>query len=195
MKNYKTRTIFLLCFLCSIQLPAQIKDSTSFFYKIMPSNVKIQYAGNIGMFSAGIGYQTKNKKWKADLFYGVVPSKYADSPIHSVTLKGKYATLYRKYEKQNIAVNWLNVGMFYNYSFGDKYFLSLPHHYDNGYYYFPTALNVSIFIGSEARINNWGIYYELGATDKRVINYVKNASAVDFSEMWNLGIGIVYHLK
>ena len=161
----------------------------------MPSTIKIQYAGNIGMFSAGIGFQTKNKRWKADLFYGIVPSKYADDPIQSITLKGKYATLYRNYRTTKTEVNWLNVGILYNYSLGDKYFLGLPDYYDEGYYYFPTALNVSIFVGSEVRVKKWGFYYEIGATDKRVINYVKNVNSVDFSEIWNLGIGIVYHLK
>lgn len=160
----------------------------------MPNNVKLQYAGNIGMISTGIGYVSPNKRWMGDLMYGLVPSSYAEDPIHSLTLKGKYVSLNRDY-MQSLKVNWLQLGLWFNYSFGDQYFLGLPHYYDPGYYYFPTALNIGLTLGSEVRYQKWGLYYEVGTTEKRMINYVKNSGSINFSEIWNIGFGLVYHLK
>lgn len=172
----------------------QETTSNNWIYKIMPNNVKLQYAGNIGMFAAGVGYVSPNQKWKGDFFYGIVPGTYAEKPINSITLKGKYAPIYRQY-KRDITVNWLNTGLWFNYSFGDEYFLGLPHYYDTGYYYFPTALNMGAFAGSEIRYRKWGFYYEFGTTEKHLINYVKNVGSINFRQIWNIGLGLVYHLK
>lgn len=162
--------------------------------KATPHTVKLQYAGNIGMFAAGIGYSTSTQKWKADLFYGVVPARYAVDPIHSLTIKGKFAPLHRRYN-DDVEINWFNTGLLFNYSFGDEYFLGLPAYYDKGYYYFSTALNIGLFIGSEIRYKKWGFYYELGTTEKRVINYVKNTRSINLNELWNIGLGAVFHIK
>lgn len=187
--------IYLLS-LCSVPVHAQHVQWDSLARKIMPNSIKIQYAGNIGMFATGIGYQSPNKRWAGDLLYGIVPPSYADDAIHSVTMKGKYSALSpRYYEKQKIEMHWLQVGLWFNYSFGDQYFLGLPSYYDAGYYYFPTALNLGLTLGSEVRYKKWGLYYELGTTEKRAINYVKNLQSINFNEIWNIGLGVVYHLK
>ncbi|MDR2283358.1 MAG: hypothetical protein LBE37_09125 [Sphingobacterium sp.] len=188
--------ILFLLSLLSYSLSAQTTDSTtSKFYKLMPNSAVLQFAGNIGMFSTGIRYVTPNKHWKGSLHYGFVPVRYAaDKPIHSITIKGQYSTIHRQYGPTT-QVEWLNIGLWYNYSFGRNYFSSLPRHYDDGYYYFPTAINIGLTLGSELRYQRWGLYYELGTTDKRVINFAKSPKAVSFREIWNIGIGLVYHLK
>lgn len=160
----------------------------------MPNNIKLQYAGNNGMFALGAGYVNPNKKWKGDILYGLVPGAYSEKPIHSMTLKGKFAPINREYD-YGIKVNWLNTGLWFNYSFGDQYFLGLPDYYDKGYYYFPTALNMGLFVGSEIQYKKWGFYYEIGTTEKHVINYVKSIRAIKFHQLWNIGLGAVFHLK
>ncbi|TDQ82898.1 hypothetical protein [Sphingobacterium yanglingense] len=187
---------FFLCLLLSFSLSAETIDSTtSKLYKFIPNSTILQFAGNIGMFSTGVRYVTPNKHWKGAFLYGFVPARYAaDKPIHSVTVKGQYSTMNHRYGP-TIQIEWLNVGLWYNYSFGRSYFSNLPRHYDDGYYYFPTAINIGLTLGSELRHKKWGLYYEIGTTDKRVINFVKSPKAVSFREIWNIGIGIVYHLK
>ena len=100
-------------------------------YKLLPKKVKLQYAGSIGFLSTGIGYETKNKKWQADLMYGFVPEKYADDPIHSITLKMRFAPIQQNFDQ--FQVNWLNMGMFFNYSFGENYFVKQANYYEAGY--------------------------------------------------------------
>lgn len=162
--------------------------------KMKPHNIKIQHAGNIGMFSIGAGYTAKDTKWKGDAYYGFVPSKFADSSIHSMSIKGQYSSFKRGYTN-GTHVDFLNVGLMFNYTFGEKYFTSLPGYYDSGYYYFPTALNIGVFAGSEIRWDKWGLYYELGTTEKRIINFVKSPHSIRFTELWSLGLGVVFHLR
>lgn len=191
-KIYTLIAVFLSLLLAQAQ--AQKSKLDTLLYTVMPNHLKVQYAGNIGMFSTGFGYVSPNQKWMGDLMYGFVPSTYAVKPIHSLTLKGKYTPVSRNYD-EHLKVDWLQIGLWFNYSFGDQYFLGLPSYYDAGYYYFPTALNIGLTLGSEVRYKKWGVYYELGTTEKRTINYVKNAGSINFNEIWNIGIGLVYHLK
>ncbi|MGF7469294.1 hypothetical protein ACQZFR_18945 [Alcaligenes nematophilus] len=164
-------------------------------YKMMPHNLKIQHAGNIGMFSIGFGYHTKNNKWKGDFMYGVVPKKYGpNKAIHSLTLKGKFAPIHRVYNDE-IKVNWLNTGFLFNYSLGSDYFLTPPSHFESGYYILSTALNVGIFVGSEVKYKKWGAYYELGTTDKHIVNFAKSPKSIGLQNIWNIALGVVYHLK
>lgn len=160
----------------------------------IPTHGKLQFAGNIGMFSLGTGYHLKNPKWEIDLMYGYVPAKYADDPIHSLTIKTSWGTFKRSYH-EDIDITWLKIGLFQNYSFGQKYFSRLPEYYDKGYYYFSTALNFGLFYGAEIKYKNAALYTELGTSDKHLINYVKNPYSVNFNELWNIGIGVKYYLK
>lgn len=188
--------LFSILFLISLHLnlSANPQDTTkSLLDKITPEDIVLQFAGNTGMFSTGIRYVSPNKHWKGTALYGIVPAQYADKPIHSITLKGQYSTFHREYST-DVSVEWLNVGLWYNHSLGSKYFSRLPHYYDSGYYYFPTATNVGLTLGSELKYKKWGVYYDLGTTDKRVINYVKSIKSIYFREIWNIGLGLVYHI-
>lgn len=189
----KILILFLCTLLSTLHVSGQTKDST-FLYKIMPQNIKIQHAGNIGMFSVGFGYQSPNKKWKGDFMYGIVPPKYADKAIHSITLKGKFAPINTTYTP-DLSVNWLNTGLWVSRALGSKYFRGLPDYYDDGYYYFSTAMHIGVFVGSEVKYKKLGFYYEVGTTEKHIINYVKNTGSIQLNAIFNIGMGLVYHLK
>lgn len=164
-------------------------------YKIMPHSVKLQYAGNIGMFSTGIGYESPNKRWKGDLLYGFVPRKYSGTePIHSLTIKGKYSTLHRGY-REDIKVEWLQMGLWINYALNEDFFFTLPNYYEPNYYLIRPGLNIGGFLGGEARYKNLGLYYEVGTTDKYLIHFIKNFKSVQFNHIVSAGIGLVFYLK
>jgi len=170
------------------------KNRPSVWSHIRPDNVKIQFAGNIGMFSGGLGYTSPNNHWKGDLLYGFVPRKYsADKPLHLLTLKGKYGAIDRTYWDR-IRVQWLNLGMWTNYTFGEQYFVKLPDHYPNNYYLIRPGLNIGAFAGSEIRYKQVGAYYEIGTTEKHLIHFFKNIKAISPTYIFNTAIGIVYYL-
>jgi hypothetical protein len=190
------RIILILLLIISYQVSSGTSaDSTrSIWKRIMPNSINMQFAGNIGMFSAGVNYISLNKRWEGNLSYGFVPAKYSDNGIHSTTVKARYIPLMKTYNPST-EVKWVNVGMWFNYAYGEKYFYKLPVYYDAGYYYFPTAANLGLTIGGEFRHDKWAIYYDFGTTDKRLINFVKSSSAIDFHEIWNISFGLSYYLK
>lgn len=170
-------------------------QDTSLLYRVMPANVKVQFAGNIGLVSAGIGYVSPNKRWKGDAFYGFVPRRYSGiEPIHSLTLKGKFGSILRTYSNA-ITVQWLQTGLWFNYALNEDFFFTLPSYYEPNYYLIRPGFNIGGFLGSEIRRKKWGLYYEVGTTDKYLIHYVKNFKAVAFNHIVSAGIGVVYHLK
>ena len=67
--------LLLLLFIICVHSPAQFK-------KIVPHYAKLQFAGGIGFLSAGIGYQSKNKRLQYDLMYGYVPESLGGVEIH-----------------------------------------------------------------------------------------------------------------
>lgn len=185
---------FLLVINCQVSWATTTDSTNSIWKRIMPNSVNIQFAGNIGMFSAGINYISPNKYWEGNLSYGFVPKKFSDRVIHSTTIKARYIPLMKTYN-HSTEIKWVNVGMWFNYAYGEKYFYKLPIYYDAGYYYFPTAANLGLTIGSELKRGKWGINYDFGTTDKRLINFVKSSSAIDFHELWNISFGLSYYLK
>lgn len=191
----KVSILFILVyFIHYSSLIAQNNENAKDLPWYIPSHAKLQFAGNIGMFSIGAGYHLRNPKWEVDLIYGYVPSKYAYKDLHSITAKATWGTLKRSYQ-EDLEITWIKLGLLQNYSFGQRYFTRLPEHYEKGYYYFSTSLNFGVFYGTEVKYKNSALYWELGTTDKHIINYVKSSYTINFNELWNIGIGIKYYIK
>jgi hypothetical protein len=47
-----------------------------------PDHFVVQYAGNIGLFSAGPGYSYFNDRVNTEIMYGIVPGFEAKTSIH-----------------------------------------------------------------------------------------------------------------
>lgn len=170
----------------------QTPENNTLLRRIIPDNVKMQFAGNIGMFSTGIGYVNDTNHWKGDILYGYLPKKYSENKaIHFLTFKGKYGAIDRSYSELN--VQWFNVGLWLNYAFGEKYFVKLPEYYEPMYYLIRPGLNLGGFLGSEVRYKKIGAYYEVGTTDKHIIHYFKNMRAFPITYSLNTAIGVTYH--
>lgn len=53
---------------------------------LIPTHIKIQYAGGMGMFSAGVGWDYgKHGQWETDLMFGFIAkhSRHASEPMFS----------------------------------------------------------------------------------------------------------------
>jgi hypothetical protein len=165
----------------------------SFPEKILPDHAVIQYAGNIGFLSAGIGYESKNRKFNGEVLYGYLPESIGGIQIHSVTGKISWLPLNRLYN--DFSVDYIIAGLYLNYVFGNQYFAFSPSYYPFHYYDFPTALSAGISIGQQVNKGRLSFYYELGTTDKELVSYLGNVRSVEFSDILSLGIGLRISLK
>lgn len=56
----------------------------------LPDNLIFQYAGSIGICSAGIGWEYGKRHWETDLLLGIVPKAYGRPAMLSTTIKQVY---------------------------------------------------------------------------------------------------------
>ena len=74
----------------------------------VPDYVKIQFAGNIGLISVGIGYDFFDSIWLSELLYGFVPASVSEAKqIHLITFKNTFPILTRAIGKNlTISYRW-----------------------------------------------------------------------------------------
>jgi len=196
--NVYSFKIFYLTILLSAGI---IKATAQDLKSLIPDAAIVQYAGSIGYFSVGAGYEIfKNKRGNIDFHYGYVPASKGGE-LHSLTAKFAYKPF-----EINLK-NWgkiypFNPGVFFSYTFHkDLPFKFNSSQYPSGYYYWSSALRPHISISNEIEfftdkiwknsgIKRISIYSEFNSNDYYLINYFQNLKAVSLSNIFQLGIGV-----
>src|SRR5687767_6566016 len=95
MKKITYKYLFFLALILSpnVLLAQESKDSHSSdtdrkWY--LPDHAVAQFAGNIGLISAGVGYSYFKDKVQSDIVYGYVPAFEKASDVHILTVKTAY---------------------------------------------------------------------------------------------------------
>ncbi len=168
---------------------------------LIPDAGIAQYAGSIGYFSVGAGYDIfKNKRGHLDFHYGYVPSSKGGK-LHAASIK----LAYKPFEVK--LTDWatlypFNPGFFLSYTFHDD--LAFKFHtsdYPRGYYYWSPALRPHLSFSNEVElsmpylwpglgIDKIGVYTELNTNDFYIVNYIQNVSSLSLTDVFQLGIGV-----
>jgi hypothetical protein len=162
---------------------------------LWPDHYKLQFAGGIGFFSVGAGYENKKQWLEGDLFYGYVPGSVGGVSIHALT--GKVSVFPLPVLGNSVQVKPLAIGLMLSYSFGKQYFGFTPSNYPYDYYGFPTSFHAGAFLGGQinkivkgTKLKQVGLYYEVITFDKEFISYLNNRNALKLSDVINIGAGI-----
>ena len=156
----------------------------------------LQFAGNIGMISAGPGYSYLNDKVNTDVLYGFVPGFESSTSIHILTAKNYYSPFR---VELNDKYQWeaLKLGVGVSYSIGQQFFTSLPKRYPDDYYWWAPSLRLTPFIGTaistkighdETWVKRLQFYTELGTTDLDMVSKFGNKDLPLF-DIFNIAIG------
>lgn len=197
MKNIvRTTFLFALIFLATHAF-AQDSHTTNTDRKwYLPDHVTLQFAGNIGMLSAGPGYSYLHDKVNTDVLYGFVPGFETNTSIHILTAKN-YFTPYRHTFNEKYQWEVLKTGFGVSYSIGSQFYTSLPKRYPDNYYWWASSLRITPFIGTalSTKIGNDAtiikrvqLYAELGTTDLDIVSKFHNKS-ISVYDALNLAIG------
>lgn len=168
---------------------------------LIPKSALSQYAGSIGFFSAGVGYELfKNDRGSLDFMYGFVP-KNRGGRLHIATVKFAY----RPFE---VRLNdWaklypVNPGAFLSYHFGPRFdFQWDKDTYEKGYYWWSTALRPHISLGTEVKIDarkvapalkikSLSLYSEFNTNELYLVSYYQNAGTLSVTDIFKLGFGL-----
>lgn len=152
--------------------------------KLIPTHNVIQYAGNMGMFSLGTGWDYgKRDQWETNLLFGFIPKHDSDRTKMTMTLKQSYIPWSLELQDK-FSVEPLSCGIYFNTVFGHEFWVNEPSRYPEGYYGFSSKIRTHIFLGQRLTYNidkerrfmakSISLFYELSTCDLLIISRVTN---------------------
>jgi hypothetical protein len=167
---------------------------------IYPDHYKIQFAGGIGFVSGGLGYDFFKERVDITYFYGYVPEWYSKEDLHSVSLQlsGKP---FRIELNNKLEYYPLNIGIFLHHTFGSEYYITLPDHYPEDYYWWSPGRTGGLFLEGQLNyqfkepdhvFSEIGFYYRIVTRGVYLTSKISNTS-IPIEDIFSLGLGIVIY--
>lgn len=166
--------------------------------RLIPQYEKLQYAGSMGLISAGFGWDYGRKEqWETDVFLGYLPRFSGNKGHVTLTLKENYIPWKLDIKKGEWMVEPFTASIYINKIFGDEFWGREPDKYPDGYYNLATNLRFNLAFGQRISwkwkpvglSNRITFFYEFGTNDLYLISYVTN-KYLHFSDIFNLSLGI-----
>lgn len=196
--NMKTLNISLVIILLLTSIVNAQSDTSK--YWLIPKSAIVQYAGSIGFFSAGAGYNAnKSGNSTIDLHYGYVPSNKGGN-LHILTAKFAYRPFHIKINKQ-LTLSPINPGFFLSYHAGSNFDSTWDDdNYPKGYYWWSTAFRPHIFLSTELSlkskkilhsigIKKLSIYTEFNTNELYFVSFFQNSTYLGLDDIFKLGFG------
>ncbi len=152
---------------------------------LIPSYAKIQYAGNMGMFSFGTGWcYGKNDQWETDALFGFIPKYDSKTTKVTFTLKENF-TPWKVECNKHFYFEPLSCGIYLNSILNDEFWVKAPDKYPKGYYWFATKIRINVFVGERLTFKiptkhrffakTLTVFYEISSSDFAVMSAIGNA--------------------
>ncbi len=161
----------------------QVESYTSFWNNLIPRYTKLQFAGSMGMISAGVGWNYGRDHWETDLLLGIVPRNADRHAMVTMTFKQNYL-LTSIPLNNSFSFEPLACGLYLNTLFDDDFWVKNPDKYPKGYYTFSTRVRIHAFVGQRLTLNldteksrNRAItfFYEISTCDLYLIEAFNNS--------------------
>lgn len=160
---------------------------------LIPRHTVMQYAGNMGLISMGMGWEHGHKKhWETQLLFGILP-KYDSKRVKlTMTLKENYIPWHVA-----LAPNWqldpLTCSIYLNTVFGGEFWNNQPDRYPDDYYpLLRTALRANIALGQRVTwlvprsrrkfVKAITAFYEVGTCDL----YIRAMVVDNYVSLWDI---------
>ena len=152
--------------------------------KLIPKHTVFQYAGGMGLISAGAGWNYgKHKQCETDVLFGYLPKYSSENWKLTLTLKQNYIP-WRHSVNNSLSFEPFECGLYLNTVFSDEFWVSEPNRYPKGYYGFSTRIRTHVFIGQRLRYEiperyrrlakSMTVFYELSSCDFYVVSAFTN---------------------
>lgn len=150
--------------------------------RLIPQYSKVQFAGGMGMFSFGVGWDYGRKEqWETDLMFGFVPKFSNNKTNWIVTLKQNYIP-WRLFNDKKFSFEPFETGLSINKVAADNFWGKEPSKYNGPYYRFATAIRFNFFVGQRVQIKlskkklhkSITFYYEVGTNDLYLVSLFTN---------------------
>lgn len=158
--SFKIYLVFIVSIVCLMNVKSQeayqqrIEKSRTFWEQLIPNHAKIQYAGGIGIVSAGLGWDYgKSKQWETDVMLGLVPSYSTQHAKATFTLKQHFLPWNNRRISDKFTIDPLACGLSANTIFDGEFWVSEPDKYPSGYYSFSTKLRFWVYLGQRITLH------------------------------------------
>lgn len=222
MKRYIIRYVagVLLSVVCAVSVVAQgVEEKPLSRYErrvlrykngwanLIPDYSKLQFAGGMGVLSAGVGWAYgKKDKWETDLFFGFLP-KFAGEKGHgTLTLKENFYPWKIRLNPVHRYADWtlepFSVSLYLSKIFGDgEFWTKQPDKYPDKYYILATNLRFNLSFGQRLNFavknprfaNTVSFFYEVGTNDLYVICAIQNR-VLKLHDIFSLSLGIKFQI-
>lgn len=168
--------------------------------KLIPRYAKLQYAGSMGLVSAGIGWNYgKKDQWETDLMIGYIPKYTTDKAKVCITLKENYIPWKLPLKNQQFSFSPLACGLYVNTVIGDDFWIKEPGKYPSSYYKFSTKIRFNICLGQQMtyqipsawrkRWKSVTAFYEISTNDLYLISAIGNSNLTP-TDYLHLSLGL-----
>jgi hypothetical protein len=191
------RIILLLALwsFCESQAFAQRSDSTRVRRWYIPQFVPVQFAGNIGVISTGLGYSSRLRNYHLSLVYGYVPRSIGGTRIHTIAARNSFPIARYSLNNNQVLIPYLGVGL--SFEIGGNSFFRQPDHFPKSYYDFPKNMHLLAYGGAKvqhlfdrtsSRFRGVEFFAEAGTID--VYLWYKTMSPdIRFYEIFSIALG------
>lgn len=182
----------------------RLEKTRTFWDHLIPSHSKIQYAGGIGLLSAGLGWDYgRSNQWETDVMLGFVPSYSTDKAKMTFTLKQSYLPWNSQPVNEKFTFDPLSVGLAVNTVFDNEFWITEPDKYPSRYYGFSTKLRLWLHLGQcitlhipeEKRFMAKSItaFYEVSSCDLYMVSAFTN-SHLKPNDYLRLAVGLKFQI-
>lgn len=178
---------------------------------LIPTQVVIQKAGNMGLYSVGMGWDYgRHEQWETDLLVGYIPKHNSTRGKLTMTLKENYIpwsitlTPQSAYKKNGRwSLEPFTSSIYINTVFGHEFWKSQPSQYPDGYYQLlSTRFRLNMAFGQRVTFEipnkkrsfskSISFFYEVGTCDLYVRAMFQDSS-VKLKNVLGLSIGMKLH--
>lgn len=174
-------------------LPVSASAQKNYTDYLRPDAVEIQYAGNYGLMSLGLGQMFYKDILTSYLVFGYLPKEVNGTEVKTLAVKNTVKMKQFDFRKTNLMF-YTGVSIIY-YRTHNTY-SRFPKYFPKSYYDFPTSLHAAPLIGTSFRRNTtkngFALFSEFATLDYYLVDFFRNRS-MNFFDLWNLSFGMVWY--
>ncbi len=169
---------------------------------LIPTQSIFQYAGNMGLFSIGVGWNYgRHKQWETNLLVGYLPRYRSARSKITMTLKENYIP-WRVPLGELWVFEPLTCGLYLNTVFGNEFWGRQPKRYPYKYYEaLSTEARINVFLGERIGIKipknkrkfvkGITLFYELSTCDLYIRSMIQDSN-VKLWDIVGLSLGVKF---
>lgn len=182
----------------------RIRRYERFWQFLIPKQVVVQYAGNMGLISVGVGWDYgHHRPYETQLLFGYLPKYNSGSAKMTMTIKQNFIPWHVPIDYL-FTFDPLTTGIYFNTVFGSEFWQSQPKRYPDSYYDFlSTRVRVNVFVGQRLSvtvpdnrrkfIKGLTAFYEVSTCDLYIRAMIQD-SKVSLWDVIGLSLGVKFQL-